>query len=895
MLLLRPARRTLIEAAIGDARAGRPSLVRIEGESGMGKTTHLRAILDAARGFRIIEAGCDESPYRPAYGVLEKLGVPRTVTDKGVPHSPAVAAQSLRRLIDDASTEGPLAIAIDDAQWADGESLDALRLVLERVAGDRLLVVVASRPFHDPSPWQRYCRSPGAATVLTLEGIDRDEANEIVHQTAPDSGFSGDLIDRLWRHTDRNPMYLASLVRQYRAEDLAQSTDLPAPREVARDLNARLASMDADAARLLRAIAVVGSSWVDRLDAAAIARIEDPSSAFVLLEEGGLLVARSAVPLADVRIVHALVRAAVYQSTPHADRRAMHATAATLLVSPMQRLEHAVAAAEQRDERLAGQLEQAAAVAHEASDYHREAQLWRWASQLSASVEERERRWLELQLATVLARDTPSVRARLAEIAWAEDVPRRTVVQAWLLIAENRIAEARRALEAPSAEVVAGAEPFVRTRLLVLKAWTMLTSGYATPRIQAILDQVSEGPDLDPAVRPFYLRTAGQLAARGFDFDHLWKDFDAVPAEASLTPMRDTDKLAWRGAVYSLCGFGPEARRDLSEVVSRIRGGRTDAASGVNHALYGFALWLDGEIERAGIELQAAADLASDRLHPLVQAVFPLVPAVKGDFERADVLLGESEGVLRDLPWHEAVSVLIQAQIVRLHAGDDEPARATYLSQLRSRFGPDVTSASNAVGAIWHLHVALARIWAGELDAVEDHLVGIETDMIVPAWSAWCRPWLSGLRSERAGDLKRAHVLLADAVAALNTDLPLYRGHVHADAARVSARLGHTDAAARSADRARSLYSRLGAAPYITGPGARGQAPAGPADPLHPLSDREREVAALVLSGFSYAQIAEELYVTRSTVAFHLGNIYAKTAVQSRHQFIGLVRGTARA
>lgn len=890
MLLIRPARRTLIEAAISDVRAGRPRLLRIEGASGMGKTTHLRAVLDAARGFRTLEAACDEASYRPAYGVLEKLGVPRTITDKGVPHSPAVAAQSLRRLIDQKSTDGPLVLAIDDAQWADCESLDALRLVLERIAGDRLLVVVAHRPFQDPSSWQRYCDGPGAATVLALEGIDRDEATEIVQHTAPDAGFSGDLIDRLWRHTDRNPLYLASLVQQYTAEDLAESSDLPAPREVARDLNDRLASMDADAGRLLRAIAVVGSSWVDRLDAAAIAGIEDPSSAFALLDDSGLLVARTAVPLADVRIVHALVRAAVYQSTPHAERRGMHAHAATLLVSPMQRLEHAVAAADQRDDRLAARLEQAAAVAHESSDYHREAQLWRWASQLSASVAERERRWLESQLATVLARDTPSVRARLAEIGWAEDVPRRTVVQAWLLIAENRIAEARRALEALRPEAVAGAEPLVRTRLLVLKAWTMLTSGYATPRIQAVLAQVGEQADLDPAVRPLYLRTAGQLAARGFDFDHLQKDFDAVPTEASTTPMRETDRLAWRGAVYALCGFAWEARRDLSEVVSRVRGGHTDAASGVNHALYGFALWLDGEVERAGIELQAAADLASDRLHPLVQAVFPLVPTVRGDFERADALLGESEAVLRDLPWHEAVSVLIQAQIVRLHAGDDEPARRTYLAQLRARFGPDVTSAGNAVGAIWHLHIALARVWAGELDEVEDHLVGIETDMIVPAWSVWCRPWLSGLRSERAGDLDAARVLLADAVAALNPELPLYRGHVHTDFARVSARLGFADAAARSADEARSLYSRLGAAPYLTASDARREAPAPQADPLHPLSDREREVAALLLSGFSYAQIAEELYVTRSTVAFHLGNIYAKTAVQSRHQFIRLAR-----
>ncbi|MGV9709606.1 LuxR C-terminal-related transcriptional regulator [Gordonia sp. NPDC003424] len=39
-----------------------------------------------------------------------------------------------------------------------------------------------------------------------------------------------------------------------------------------------------------------------------------------------------------------------------------------------------------------------------------------------------------------------------------------------------------------------------------------------------------------------------------------------------------------------------------------------------------------------------------------------------------------------------------------------------------------------------------------------------------------------------------------------------------------------------------------------------------------------------------YAQIANELYVTRSTVTFHLPNAYAKTNTTSRHEFVQLVR-----
>lgn len=56
------------------------------------------------------------------------------------------------------------------------------------------------------------------------------------------------------------------------------------------------------------------------------------------------------------------------------------------------------------------------------------------------------------------------------------------------------------------------------------------------------------------------------------------------------------------------------------------------------------------------------------------------------------------------------------------------------------------------------------------------------------------------------------------------------------------------------------------------------------------LSDRERDVVTLLLEGLSYAQIARELYVTRSTVAFDLSNAYAKTGTASRHELVQLVQ-----
>ena len=56
------------------------------------------------------------------------------------------------------------------------------------------------------------------------------------------------------------------------------------------------------------------------------------------------------------------------------------------------------------------------------------------------------------------------------------------------------------------------------------------------------------------------------------------------------------------------------------------------------------------------------------------------------------------------------------------------------------------------------------------------------------------------------------------------------------------------------------------------------------------LTPREQDVLALVVTGLSYAQIARSLFVTQSTVGFHLSKLYAKFAVATRHELTALVR-----
>jgi DNA-binding NarL/FixJ family response regulator len=141
--------------------------------------------------------------------------------------------------------------------------------------------------------------------------------------------------------------------------------------------------------------------------------------------------------------------------------------------------------------------------------------------------------------------------------------------------------------------------------------------------------------------------------------------------------------------------------------------------------------------------------------------------------------------------------------------------------------------------------------------------------------------WLRGLAAEVDGDLQEATRWLSRARASGMAGLRIHAALLAEDLARVRRGLGDEAGAASAQRDSDERLAQIDGAQYLIEPAA---------DPLVQLSNREREVVALLTQGLSYAQIAKELYVSRSTVAFHLSKIYAKTATGSRHELIELVR-----
>jgi DNA-binding CsgD family transcriptional regulator len=171
----RPAELAAIEDAIGVAAGGRLSSLTVEGEPGIGKTRLLLAARESAqaRGFLTVAVGADEELRGPFLLARSIVGAPEVIeavagtaseqsiamanSALGGRDDPAFAGlsadQRLLRSFDLATmairaltAAQPLALLIDDMQWADEDSLRLLRYVIRTESSSPIFLLFSIRP-----------------------------------------------------------------------------------------------------------------------------------------------------------------------------------------------------------------------------------------------------------------------------------------------------------------------------------------------------------------------------------------------------------------------------------------------------------------------------------------------------------------------------------------------------------------------------------------------------------------------------------------------------------------------------------------------------------------------------------------------------------------------------
>lgn len=869
----------IVRRALESARNGIPTVLEIEGHAGFGKTHLVRRIAGEFPRERVLLATAYEDTQNDALGVLRQLGadVP------GVRPHALSASQALMRRIDALDGDAPVLLVIDDLHWADPESVDALGVLVSRMAGDRMLVVVAHRPVGTRyARWSALRHHAVALERLVLDGLDEDETTELLRGYASHpSELTAELVRTLRDHTGGSPLLLRSLLHEHSVAQLgrrAARDELPATDELVSTMGERLARLNPSAVAALSAIAVLGEA--DEFTLRAVADLPDATSALDLLVRERLVVVDGAGPASRVRIFHGVVRAAVYDNVPPATRARMHAVAAVRSATLRERLRHRVAAASRADDGLALDLAAFADALHGSGRYREAARIRRTAAACSSTAQAARAHTTEADVESILALDFDEV--RLDEAAVPVEPPDR-FVSGMSLAAQKRFVAASDRLATLTDDDLDALGPLNAHRARVLRAWSFVAAGRSPHAALHDLAVAEASPQHDPAVRGFATMAQGQAEMRtvprgsGMSIAEL----RAMDRAQLMASPEGAAALAWRGTVLALTGMAPDAIADLTLVTSRFSEGQMDFGDGLFHGLQGFAHFLTGEWTRAAMMIDLSRAARTRFTAPLTGAIGALASVVAQDVDGARAALREARRLRVEGPHPAAIHAGDVVEILALRFLGTETERAAWLEDRIRDLGSPLERTDEDAPHLWYWAQALGAQWAGRNDLAERWIELLRTAEPTP-WRDGTVDWLEARADLSASGTDRLRRRADAGLAQMPTLTALLR---HDAASRTPEDRSRSTAAAA---RLRELGAGLLAATLSDAPGSSDGSAARGA--LAALSGREREVAVLILEGLSYAQVAKELFITRSTVSFHLSRIYAKTGTGSRHELIAMVR-----
>ncbi|MDN3494900.1 AAA family ATPase [Planococcus sp. APC 4015] len=866
-----------IDEAMRRVDAGRPTVLNVQGHGGFGKTRLAREVARRFAPSQVLRATAYEETQSDPFDLLAQLGVPQ---DDGKTN-PLRAAQALGALIDGLQPGGTVVLVIDDLQWADAESLDAIGVLLERMAGDRLLVIAAHRPVgprHER--WRANLEGAPDVVHVVLDGLDDDAAHRMIQDAAPDAPRS--LAVRLREHTGGSPLFLRSLLHEHSVDQLqalARADDLPATTELAATMGERISQMDAAVVATLSAVAVLGDRGGDPFTIRAVAGVDDVDSALKMLSADRLVITDGHGQTANHRIFHGIVRAAVYDVIPHTTRDRMHGAAAARMADARDRLRHRIAAARRTDDGLAVDLDVFADELHDRGRFREAALFRRRAARLSSDTADASRRRLDADFEAIIALDLEEL--SIDQDAVALDPYERTIVGS-KLAAELRWVAAARMLSHISDDDLAALTPLAQYRTRVLRALSFVASGGSPHDALRDLESAGRSPVIDPALQGYVTFAAGQAGFLTVPVDQGMPVVDRLAADRAqlaATP-EGVFELAWRGSIMSLSGLPVEAIGDLTLVIERFDEGLVDIGGGTFHALQAFAHFLNGQWARASILLDLARTGRLKETAAITISMLPLEGVISADADRWRNARAIGRRARLDAPQPVAVQSGDIAEVFALFFIGDEAEKRTWLAARVVDFGAPHLWIDMQVPYCWYLAQGLAADWAGRAADVPRWASMLRT-ADAPPWGDDVADWLEA-RADRSPAGAKALAEIAQRGLPMLPTVDAMRRVDAAQRAPASVVLRSEASAALHSIGADRLAARLLPEAHASESGSRPW--------MADLSEREREVAALVLEGLSYAQIAKELFITRSTVAFHLSRIYAKTGTTSRHEFVEAVR-----
>jgi DNA-binding CsgD family transcriptional regulator len=359
--------REALGALLEAVRGGESRVLVVCGEAGVGKTALVESVIGSASGCRVLRAVGVESEMELAFAALQQLCAP--ILDRldrlPVPQRDALGvAFGLRAgdapdrflvglavlsLLSEMAAQDPVLCVVDDAQWLDLASAQALVFVARRLLAESVALVLVTRDASEELT---------GFPELVVEGLRDGDARALLGSVVR-VPLDERVRERLVAETRGNPLALLELPRGLTPAELAGGFGLlDAPGLSGRiedSFRRRLAGLPGETQRLLLVAAAepVGDPvlvWraARRLGIA----VEAAADTDGLLTLGTLVTFR-----------HPLVRSAVYRAASPAERQAVHralADATDPAVDPDRRAWHLAQATPGFDEYVASELERSA-------------------------------------------------------------------------------------------------------------------------------------------------------------------------------------------------------------------------------------------------------------------------------------------------------------------------------------------------------------------------------------------------------------------------------------------------------------------------------------------------------------------------------------------------------
>ena len=891
MIYGRDAERAHLADVVEAARVGTSTALVVRGDAGAGKSVLLDDLSERAEGFRTLRALGVESESElafvglrqllaPLLGELHALSAPRRealASALGLGEAETtpdrfLIATAVLDLLANAAERGPLLAIVDDAQWLDGASQDALLFVARRLGAEGIALVFGARDGDG-----RGFEAAGVAR-LELVGLDESATLELIEHWS-DAAPSSSVAMRLVAETGGNPLALTELAATLDSNVLSGSEPLPDPLPVAHGVEAAFSDRIRRLPEPARAMLLL-AALEPGADLGLLARAGEATDATGDLEAAEIA---GLVRLHATRVTfeHPLVRSAVEGAATFAQRRRAHlALAGSLPAADVERRAwHAAAAASEPDEQLAADLEQLALRARKrAGNAAAQAALTR-AAELTPETGARGRRLLSA-----------------ADAAWRA----------------GRAAEALALIEQASELVDEAAE---RARAARLRGMITLRTGSLADAHRLLMEAARDAAEIDPKAA---FTLVGEAAkAGGFSGNQAWLTAAGDLARSFPEPGDDASRII-RGAVIGmgkLMGSDPAgALTEIGEVLEAAQ--RIDDPELLEYGIT--AAWLMGDEALSSQLLARAERTARERTMVGILPIFLLLRSVAdydaGRLGRAAAAADEGARLAREAGQttilaanlaHVARASAVRGDATRFataadeaialacdHGLDQVESIAAHAAALHDIGMGRYEAAGDGLTRVTHPRLAAHRASdacevAVHLDRNADALAAVaELEHLAGAMQ---RPWVDGLL-ERARGLTtngKGDGHFQRAVALHGERRPFERARTELAYGETLRRTRRRMDARAPLHRALETFERIGAEPWATRSERELRATGETVSrrdvsAIEQLTPQELTICRLVAEGLSDREIGAHLFLSARTVDYHLRKVFPKLGIGSR-------------